>query len=277
MANTIDTALIQDSISAKTQTVLANRLAPLNLFASDFSADVKKKKETILVDLQRSAASTQVNPTTFNDIGGTELDKVSVTLDHVYQPFGLSYADLQNNIRLERLIQINIDAIADKIWALATAPITIANFGSAVLAENPTIANGGLATLWAAIHKARRKGVVLNPTAYSGFIPTSAQALPLAAGAYGFENGVHFASSFGGEAGLLGFACAPQAVAIASAQPELVGKYDIAGSVALDDLGMEVFYTVYTDQNSRATIASLEVMFGAAAGVTEGTMALIVD
>ena len=52
-----------------------------------------------------------MNPTTFNSIGGTTLGKASVTLDHIYQPFGLAYSDLQSAHRLERLIQINLDAI----------------------------------------------------------------------------------------------------------------------------------------------------------------------
>lgn len=278
MANTIDSALLADSIAAQTKTVLANRLAALNVFASDFSSDVKKPKDTIQVPIASATASTQVNPESFNDLGGVTLGKATVALDHVYQPFGLSYSDLQNNIRLERLIKINVDAIASKIWALATAPITVANFGAAVLSSNPTIANGGLATLWAAIEKSDRKGCVLNPAAYAGFIPTSSQSLPLSAGAYGFDNGLHYASSFGGEVGLLGFACSPEAVAIASAAPALAdADYMVSDSVAIDGLGMSVFYNVWADKSTRSLIASLEVMFGASKGLTDGTMALIVD
>jgi hypothetical protein len=221
-----------------------------------------------------------VNPTTFNSIGGTTLGKASVTLDHIYQPFGLAYSDLQSAHRLERLIQINLDAIADKIWALATAPVTVANFGAAVVdgAEgsiNPT--SGDLPALWAAVHKSVRKGLVVSPVIYSNLIPTSTTALNLGEGAYGFENGVHYATAFGGESGLKGFACSPEALVMAAGVPALADNdYLVSDSVTLESIGLTVSYNVYSDKSTRSLIASLEVMFGAAAGLTDGTMALIV-
>ena len=185
MPNTIDSALLQDSIAQQTKTVLSKRLAALNLFASDFSSDVKKPKDTVHVPIASATASTSVNPTTFNSIGGTTLGKASVSLDHIYQPFGLAYSDLQSAHRLERLIQINLDAIADKIWTLATTPVTVANFGAAVVTAAPSAVNaasGDLAKLWAAVHKSARKGLVVSPVVYSQLIPTSTTALNLGDG-----------------------------------------------------------------------------------------------
>lgn len=281
MANTFDSALVADSIAAQTKTVLSKRLAALNLFASDFSSDVKKPKDTVHVPIASATASTSVNPTTFNSIGGTTLGKASVSLDHIYQPFGLAYSDLQSAHRLERLIQINLDAIADKIWTIATTPVTIANFGAATVTSAPSSVNassGDLAKVWAAVHKSARKGLVLSPVVYSQLIPTSTTSLNLGDGAYGFENGVHYATSFGGEAGLYGFACSPEALVMASAVPALADNdYMVSDSVTLDQIGLTVAYNVYSDKSTRSLIASLEVMFGASAGLTDGTMALMVD
>jgi hypothetical protein len=281
MPNTFDSALVADSIAQQTKTVLSKRLAALNLFASDFSSDVKKPKDTVHVPIASATASTSVNPTTFNSIGGTTLGKASVSLDHIYQPFGLAYSDLQSAHRLERLIQINLDAIADKIWTLATGPVTVANFGAATVTSAPSAVNassGDLATLWAAVHKSARKGLVVSPVVYSQLIPTSTTALNLGEGAYGFENGVHYATSFGGEAGLYGFACSPEALVMAAAVPALADNdYMVSDSVTLDQIGLTVAYNVYSDKSTRSLIASLEVMFGAAAGLTNGTMALMVD
>ena len=281
MPNTFDSALVADSIAQQTKTVLSKRLSALNLFASDFSSDVKKPKDTVHVPIASATASTAVNPTTFNSIGGTTLGKASVSLDHIYQPFGLSYSDLQSAQRLERLIQINVDAIADKIWTLATTPVTVANFGAAVVTAAPSSVNaasGDLAKLWAGVHKSARKGLVVSPVVYSQLIPTSTTALNLGDGAYGFENGVHYATSFGGEAGLYGFACSPEALVMAAAVPALADNdYLVSDSVTLDQIGLSVAYNVYSDKSTRSLIASLEVMFGAAAGLTDGTMALMVD
>ena len=280
MSNTIDSALLQDSIAQQTKTVLSKRLAALNLFASDFSSDVKKPKDTVHVPIASATASTAVNPTSFNSIGGTTIGKTSVSLDHIYQPFGLSYSDLQSAHRLERLIQINLDAMADKIWALATAPVTVANFGAAVVDSAESAINatsGDLPSLWAAVHKSVRKGLVVSPVIYSNLIPTSTTALNLGDGAYGFENGVHYATSFGGETGLKGFACSPEALVMAAAVPALADNdYMVSDSVALDGIGLSVAYNVYSDKSTRSLIASLEVMFGASAGLTDGTMAMIV-
>ncbi len=281
MPNTFDSALVADSIAQQTKTVLSKRLSALNLFASDFSSDVKKPKDTVHVPIASATASTAVNPTTFNSIGGTTLGKATVSLDHIYQPFGLSYSDLQSAHRLERLIQINLDAIADKIWTLATTPVTVANFGAAVVTAAPSSVNaasGDLAKLWAGVHKSARKGLVVSPVVYSQLIPTSTTALNLGDGAYGFENGVHYATSFGGEAGLYGFACSPEALVMAAAVPALADNdYLVSDSVTLDQIGLSVAYNVYSDKSTRSLIASLEVMFGASAGLTDGTMALMVD
>ena len=281
MPNTFDSALVADSIAQQTKTVLSKRLSALNLFASDFSSDVKKPKDTVHVPIASATSSTSVNPTTFNSIGGTTLGKATVSLDHIYQPFGLSYSDLQSAHRLERLIQINLDAIADKIWTLATTPVTVANFGAAVVTAAPSSVNaasGDLAKLWAGVHKSARKGLVVSPVVYSQLIPTSTTALNLGDGAYGFENGVHYATSFGGEAGLYGFACSPEALVMAAAVPALADNdYLVSDSVTLDQIGLSIAYNVYSDKSTRSLIASLEVMFGAAAGLTDGTMALMVD
>ena len=280
MSNTIDSALLQDSIAQQTKTVLSKRLAALNLFASDFSSDVKKPKDTVHVPIASATASTAVNPTSFNSIGGTTIGKTSVSLDHIYQPFGLSYSDLQSAHRLERLIQINLDAMADKIWALATAPVTVGNFGAGIVHSAESAINatsGDLPSLWAAVHKSVRKGLVVSPVIYSNLIPTSTTALNLGDGAYGYENGVHYATSFGGEAGLKGFACSPEALVMAAAVPALADNdYMVSDSVTLDSIGLSVSYNVYSDKSTRSLIASLEVMFGAAAGLTDGTMAMIV-
>lgn len=280
MPNTIDSALVADTISAQTKTVLANRLAALNIFCSDFSADVKKPKDTIQVPIVSATAATVVNPTNFEPGGGTTITKTTVTLDHIYQPFAITQSELALGHRLERMIQINLDALADKIWALATAPITVANFGAATLTTaDITPSNGKLAELWAAISKSPRKGLVVSPAIYSKLIPTSQESLPLSAGAYGFDNGIYYANSFGGEAGLAGFACSPEAVVMAAAAPAIdpavSSQFAISDSVTLEQIGLTVQYNVWGSTANRQVNASLEVMFGAAKGLTSGTMALI--
>jgi hypothetical protein len=257
-------------------------LAALNLFSTDFSSEVKKPKDTVQVPVASATASTSVNPTSFNSVGGTTLTKATVTLDHVYQPFGLENTDILSGHKLERLVKINLNAIADKIWSIVTTPVTTANFGSAVVAPATAAANfaaGDLAKLWSAVSKGTSKGLVLSPTLYSGIIPTATTGLTLDKGAYGFDGGIFYANQFAGQTRLAGFACSPEALAIASAAPSLDhvrSNMLVSDVVVLEQLGMSIYYNVWADSSTRAIVASAEVMFGAAKAVTSGTMGLIV-
>lgn len=282
MANTYNANLIVDSVTLQAQTALAKRLAPLSLFSTDFSSDVRKPKETIQVKLATAGSTTQVNPASFNSIGGSTVGAAPVTLDHIYQPFGLSYEDLNYARRLEDITKINLDALADKIWELATAPITVANFGAATVtaadsAVTPT--SGDLAKLWAGISKSESKGLVVNPGIYSNLIPTNALSLSLTAGAYGFDRGVFFASTFPSEAKLAGFACDKAAVAVAAAQPAMAGFRENMIASSVIDIpalgGLSVYFNLWADNISRSHIASFELMFGAGKGLTTGTLASI--
>jgi hypothetical protein len=199
MANVFDSGLVVSTISQQVQTVLANRLAPLRLFTSDFSNEVKKAKDTIQVPIVSATAATSVNPTNFEPGSSVTIGKATVTLDHVAQFFGIDQADLALGHRLENLIKINVDALADKLWSLAITPITTVNFGAATVTTTTiTPGSGHLASLWSAISKSTNKGLVVTPAIYSALIPTNADFLPLQNGAYGFDQGVFYANSFTG-------------------------------------------------------------------------------
>jgi len=281
MANTINSALIVDTVSEYGLTKLANRLAALSLFTTDFSADVKRPKDIVQVSLSTAGSTTVTNPTDFSTIGGTTLGASAVTLAHLYQPFGLAYGDIQNGIKLERLVKINMDKLADAIWDAATAPITVANFGAAtVTGADSTVTPGSanLRALWAGVAKADRKALIVNTGIYSNLIPTSTTSLPLSAGAYGFEAGVYYASAFNSEAKLAGFACAPEAIAMAAAAPDFSATQNdflVSESMVIPGLGLSIFYNVWGDPTTRNLVGSFELMFGANKGITTGTIASV--
>ena len=281
MANTINSALIVDTVSEYGLTKLANRLAALSHFTTDFSADVKRPADVIQVSLSTAGSTTLTNPTDFSTIGASTLGASAVELAHLYQPFGLSYGDIQNGIKLERIVQINMDKLADAIWAAATAPITVANFGAAtVTAADSAVTPGSdnLRALWAGVSKAGRKALIVNPGIYSQLIPTSTTSLPLSEGAYGFEGGVHYASLFPSEAKLAGFACSSEAVAMAAAQPDFSAtqnQFLVSESMVLPGLGLSIFYNVWGDPSTRNLVGSFELMFGANKGITTGTIASV--
>lgn len=281
MPNTINSALIVDTVAELSLTSLANRLAGLSNFASDFSGDVKRPKDVVQVALSTAGSTTLTNPTAFNVIGDSTLGATAVSLNHLYQPFGLSYADVQNGIRLEKILKINMDKLADSIWSAATAPITVANFGAAtVTAADSAVVPGSaqLKALWAGVSKAGRKTLIVNPGIYSQLIPTATTGLPLSAGAYGFDGGIFYASNFPSEAKLAGFAASAEAIAMAAAAPDLeaVGSdFLVREVVPVEGLGLNVYYNVWIDKSTRNVIGSMELMFGANKAITTGTIASV--
>jgi hypothetical protein len=282
MANVFDSALVVATISEQVQTVLANRLAPLRIFSTDFSNEVRKPKDTIQVPLVTATSATSTNPTDFTPASDVTVGKATVTLDHYAQFFGITQAELANGHRLENLVRINLNALADKLFSVAITPITTVNFGAAtVTTTNITPGSGHLATLWSAISKADRKGLVVTPEIYSKLIPTNADFLPLQNGAYGFDQGIYYANSFSGAvAGLDGFAVCPEAIAVASAMPAIdpavANLLYVSDSVTIEQLGMTVMYNITASQATRNVTASIEVMMGSSAGLTSGTCALII-
>ena len=282
MANVFDSALVVATISEQVQTVLANRLAPLRIMSTDFSNEVRKPKDTVQVPLVTDTSATATNPTDFTPASNVTVGKATVTLDHYAQFFGITQAELANGHRLENLVRINLNALADKLFSVAITPITTVNFGAATVTTTTiTPGSGHLATLWSAISKADRKGLVVTPEIYSKLIPTNADFLPLQNGAYGFDQGIYYANSFSGAvSGLDGFAICPEAIAVASAMPPIdpavANLLYVSDNVTLEQLGMTVMYNITASQSTRTVTASVEVMMGSAAGLTSGTCALII-
>ena len=282
MANTIDTALIVDSVSSQAVSVLGKRLAPLAAFSKDFSADVKRPGDVVQVKLATAGSTTLVNPTSFDSVGGSTLDNSAVTLEHIYQPFGLEYSDIKNGIRLEDIMRVNLNAFAAKIWDKFTANITVANFGAAVATQADSAVTPGSAYVkaaWGAVSKSDEKVFVANSGIYANFIPTSTTSLPLQDGAYGFERGVHYATSFNGEAKLAAFAACPEALAVAMARPDLLdeSEYLVVQNIDIPQLGMTVLHTVTSYKSSRKLVGSFEVMFGSNTGIKTDTLAIILN
>jgi len=68
---------------------------------------------------------------------------------------------------------------------------------------------------------------------------------------------------------------------VASAQPNIdpsvSAQFQISNQVVtLNELGLSVYWNLWGSPSNRQVNATLEVMFGAAPGLTSGTMALIV-
>jgi hypothetical protein len=273
VANTFDSALVNSVLASKGITILAQKLAFLSAFSTDFSDEVRDvRSRTINVPVYTAASAVQTNPTNF-ETGDTTATNAAVTLNHYSKSFYITSADYGKGTRLESLAEINMNYLAKKIEDTVFATLTEANFAtlgvSGFVAGAMSTAN--LKTLWGSLG-GDYKTCVLADSEYKNFIPDSLTAFnPLnGAGAYGFDrfdrSGAGFASA---GTKIVGFAAGRGALAVASAIPEYtkpVGDLLESSVFEVPGLGISIQSNVWGSSASRNTWASFDVLFGVAVG-----------
>ena len=273
MANSFSAALVTDVVEDTSITVLQNKLASLKAFSSDFSADEIKPKATIQVPLITSGATAQTNPTNYES-GDTAIGNVPVTPNEIAVTFGITNAQLQQGFRLKKILNIQLVVLANAIMDAAMTPITVANYGAAVVA-GVSAANFGpddLAVLFGAAKNFNSKNLVLDGSYLAQFIPTDKLKFKLGEdGAFGFDLIAENNRFTAADAKVQGFVADPQALAIGSGLPILedaVAKNMLINEViTLDALGgLAVRFNVWGSMSTRNVWGSYTLMFGAAKG-----------
>lgn len=268
MANTYDADLVVDRLADEAILVLQNRLAPLRAFSRDFGTDTMRPRATVQVEKSGTHATAQQNPTTYES-GDTTNTNVAVTVNEESISFHVSSQELMQGHRLETKAANNLHGLADTICARNNALLSTSNFGSAVVTTaQASFAEADLRTGWADIAKGGEKHVVLDATAYSKVALATRDGVdPLA-----LYDGFHLQTEWTsvGTAGVVGFFCTPNAIAVASGLPEIApavrNQLESVGTVEIPDLGLVVQICLWGSSTSRATWASYGVMYGAAVG-----------
>ena len=295
MANTISgltVSVLRDAAITK----LSSVLAPLFAYTRDFGAEPLAPGRTVIVPLTSAAADKFLE----NGIGNsapetalgvdfeqthTTMAPVSIPVVQITKPFGITQKDLNEGIRLQQLAEANANAFAEIISDKITKLFIVANYPNPLVA--PTVAGWGTAgagikAVYKRIATARSKYAILDPTLYAETMFTQAMSfvlggtggtsgVPTGAPAYGFT-GIYPQSRWTGTAaGTLGFACDPQAVAIASgppvSPPEVGGTpFLIQESFTVPQIGMTCVLYMWLSTKTRSLWASYDVMFGAAVG-----------
>ena len=270
MANTISTDLILDTLSDQLITTLGNKLVGLNAFSRDFGTDILHENANVQVAKATAGSSTLTSPTNWEQ-GNSTLTNVNVLVKSYAQPFQLSSAHLNGGVKLESLAQINAQTFSDKIMDLALAPVTVASFAAGYTGAAASFVADNLKALWASVAKSSSRHLILDATTMSQLMPTTKESFRfMESGAYGFD-GIYLNTRWdGANANAIGFACGPEAVAIASGLPDVHAS--IANlmldrrTVTLPGLGLSVAINHWGSLTSRTAWASYDVMFGAALG-----------
>lgn len=274
MANTF--ADLTPIIIASAVTAVGNKLAFLSDFTTDFSDEiVTPRKATVQVPYYSAGSTTLVDPTTFG--GGTATSTTcTVVMSAFHQPFAVTNAEYQNTRRLEHQIEIQAQALANKIQAVVFGNLTTANFGAPVASLSAVAAGGmtsaNLKTLWGLV-KGDDKVCYLNATEYANFLPTDLNSFDPMLGrpAYGFSKFAHVDSFTGAGTKVCGFASAKgRGIVMASAIPDIAPmvRSQLQSTVFELGNGLMVQLNMWGSTSDRADNASFDVYFGSAVADT---------
>lgn len=267
MANSLSSNVVLDTLSERVITTLGNRLAPLRSFSRDFSGEVVNQSKRVQVKKYTAASAIQTNPTNF-ETGDTTQDNVGVLLSHYSKSFYLDSLDINQQQRLSDSADINLQIVANKLIDVALAPVTATNFPTSVTIAQASFSVTNVKTLWASVAKSSFRHLILDATAYSQLLPSDRNAfVPSGTGAYGYD-GIFLNTRWDGAGtNVYGFACGPEAIAVASRIPIIEASVAslLAGSrvVEIPDLGVAVQINTWGSTAGRKAWASFDIMFGA--------------
>ena len=280
-ANTTDSALTTDMLASGLILVLQNRLAPLASFTRDFGTDRMKPLAVVQVPIVTAGGTAQSNATNFEDttnfVGSN--DNRPVTVARITSGAHLTASELNSGFRMAQWAEIKAHELADKIQNLVNAVITTTNFSATPISSAEALFGPtDLRDMWAAIAKSQMKNVMLSAQAFKNFIPSNLESFnPLQGGTYPGWDGFFLNTYWtGATTSTYGFACNPQAIAVASGLPLASpnrGMTTNSQVISLPGIGISVEQQEWYATSTKTDWANWEVMFGAAKG--DGTAGIL--
>jgi hypothetical protein len=251
---------------------LAVGIQKYNTTVQDGSDTLTSPTDWSMTNLAANAGSTLLGPT--------------ITPLQYSQPLYLTNAQLNSGIRMADMIEAKLGSFRSKLASVATAPITLANFGTApgttgaiapVISASAAFGFSDLATLQGGLKRSSVKNLILDAD-YIARISNSPSFFQPAGLVGGMKNAW---SAFGwdlicqnmiwplGE-NVVGFACNPQAIGIVSGLPikspeGTPGNTLQTGTAILEGPDIAVQTNLWFDLGTRSLCASFDIVLGATA------------
>lgn len=267
-------ALVPALLSSTVLTVLQNRLALLSSFARNLQAG-RIGRNTIQVPIVTAYGSAQVNPTNFENTAAAAATfrNVAINPQHISVLIHLENAESQNGYQISWFAEIKAAELADAIQQRVNAVLTPTNFtGQSNYARTiATWSASDLKELWARLSKAPVRNIILDPGYFKVHLPDNLQSFnPLDGWTYPGWDGFYVNTNWtGAGANVKGFACNPQAVAVAAGLPvelpDVPNRPSLLTST-LESNGLQFDQYTWFSPATRTHWVSLDVMFGAALG-----------
>jgi hypothetical protein len=278
MGNTYSATLITQHLAKTAITVLQNKFAPLSAFTRQVEVDPIKPKATVQVKLITAGSTTQTDGTNFES-GDSTITNVQVAVHQITQSFAVSNSDLNSGLRLEDLGRVNAKAFASTIQQAVNAVITTGNFTATPLTSAPAAFGlSDLATLFGQLKKSDEKNLILDGSYFARIVNTPGfyQPTGTASGAgwkpFGWDYIGECSEWTGAGAGVQGFACHPQAIAVAMGEPaeevNIPGNILSRETLMVEGLQIPVAFYQWFNPATRTMWCSFDLMFGASAADT---------
>ena len=264
-ANTIDPALIPDVLTDTLITVIGKRLGVFSQFVTELNLGVQQRAKH-QVKFAKVAPTTLVNPTTFTG-GDSTIDNVEVTADLYVQAFHMGNVDTMNAFQLTDILQVNVQALAEKLASVMVSKLTTANFGTALnigaaasfsVNNLPDILGNAKVKQWITRYLA------LDYSYIARLVPLNTLALNWAeTGAFDFTRIFTHNLWSGGAANLVGFAFTRQALVQLFGMPRITNesRYSSVSTASLEN-GFTVTMRTWYDEATRTTHANLDAVYG---------------
>lgn len=279
MSNTLSSDNIMEILSNQVVTVLQNRLASLAAFSIDYKINAIAPRSVVNVPIVSGASAVQTDPTNF-ETGDNTIANIEITPHHISKSSHIGVQEMMQSTahRVNNLTAETVGKVGDAIMALALAPLTTANFtATPVVSSAAAFGADELKTLYGQLAKSPIKHALLDSTYYARFLPATLTDMGPRVGLCGFDAVIECSSMSGAGTNVVGFACNPQAVAIATGRPlisEKVRAMIEQEVIQIPGLNLAVEVNHWASTATRIEWMSLDVMFGAAKG--DGTSGVLI-
>lgn len=270
MSNTLSASLILDQLAKVTKTTIGDKFAPLAAFTNDFSADeyVINQGKSVQIPLVTAGATAQTDATNWES-GDSTIANVPVTAANKSVSFHITPLQMNNSFRLAQLMEKNVQNFRNAVMDAAYGVFNGTHWSNFREAQ-ATFSSTNLKAIWAGIAKSDQRNIILDPTYYANFLPTSLTDIGAKSGMAGFDGFFLNTRWTGAGTNVVGFAGGAQCAAFVSALPMFDDetKSDINATVVQIEIApgksMPVLMSTWLSRATRTRWASLDMIFGAA-------------
>ena len=266
-ANTFSATLVPDIVADSILLAIGPTLAPLQAFTRGFTTDAVRPRANIDVPNPTAFGSVLTNATSFES-GDATVGYKQVAVNQKTKAFHVANTDIQQGFVIQQLAEGNAIALATALWDVVATLLTTTNFtNTPVVSTAALFGQDAMQSLYASVDSNTIYAVLANAY-YAKLLRW--QTTDIGPDADGFARVMKASRWSAAGANVVGFACDPSAILLASGLPktlpEIAGSLVSQDTVTIPGVGLTVQVNSWVSTATRALWLSYDVMFGAAVG-----------